>query len=607
MRTIKHRVVTSAPSLFRLTALTSALLATAPASAFQFQSGDLSGSFDTTVTAGLAWRVQDRDPDLIGRANGGTRNSVNNDNGDLNYDTGLYSSLIKVTHDLELNYGIFGAFFRGYYFYDFENEDGDRERLPLSDDALDRVGSDVRLLDAYVSGSFELGDKPLNLRIGNQVVSWGESTFIPNGINTINPVDVSALRSPGAELREAFVPVNMVWGSLGLSNNVSVEAFYQLDWESVIIDPAGTYFSTNDFASDGGDTVYLGFGAVPDTITNPLTGELMPMPAGLGLNSPVGVAVPRSADRLPNNDGQYGLALRMFVPELNDTELGFYYMNYHSRLPVISARTGTLTGLLSGDYAASASYFVEYPEDIKLLGASFNTSLGDSGISLQGEVSHRLDVPLQVDDVELLYAALSAIPGSTGAFLGATNQLGAYTFGQEISGYRSLDVTQAQLTATKAFGPTFGADQWVFVTEVGMTQVHDMPKRNELRFDGPGTYTSGNSIFTLAGVQPATESSAGFPDDFSMGYRMLARFDYSNVIGAINLSPRIAFAHDVVGTTPLPLGNFIQDRKALTLGLGATYLDTWSADISYTRYFDAEDYNLIHDRDFIALNIKWSK
>ena len=34
------------------------------------------------------------------------------------------------------------------------------------------------------------------------MINWGESTFIQGGINAINPVDVSALRVPGAELRD---------------------------------------------------------------------------------------------------------------------------------------------------------------------------------------------------------------------------------------------------------------------------------------------------------------------------------------------------------------------------------------------------------------------
>jgi hypothetical protein len=312
--------------------------------------------------------------------------------------------------------------------------------------------------------------------------------------------------------------------------------------------------------------------------------------------------VPRGADRLPDDGGQYGLAVRLFVPEWNNSEFGFYHVNYHSRLPVINAVTGSLSGVLAGDYASSARYFIDYPEDIKLYGVSFNTSLGNTGVSLQGEIAHRTDVPLQVDDVELLIAALSPLNPA----LGALTQVGSYGFGSEITGYRRLNVTQAQMTATKVFGPGLGADQAILLGEFGVTKVHDMPGKSELRFEGPGTYASGNPFAALAGVQPYHQTR-GFPDDLSMGYRVLGRLDYNNVFSGINLSPRLAFAHDLVGTTPAPLGNFIEDRKAVTLGITGTYLNTWSADLSYTRYFGAEDFNLVHDRDFIALNVKWSK
>jgi hypothetical protein len=398
----------------------------------------------------------------------------------------------------------------------------------------------------------------------------------------------------------------MLWGNLGLTQNLSLEGFYQLDWQAVTPDPSGTYFSTNDFATAGGDTVYLGFGRVPDTVINPLTGKRIPLPAGTGLGGTAvggpGVAVPRSRDRVPGNGGQYGIALRWFLPQWQDTELGFYYLNYHSRLPVVSATTGSLAGLVGGDYAASARYYVEYPKDIQLYGFSFNTDLSTTGVSLQGEISHRRGVPLQVDDVELLFAALSPINPA----LGALSQLGGYGFNTDIPGYRRLNVTQAQVTATKAFGPMFGADQWILVGEVGMTQVHDMPSKSVLRFDGPGTTTSGNPLATAAGLQPVTQTH-GFADSFSMGYRVRARFDYNNAVGAVTLSPHVGFADDINGTTPLPLGNFIEGRKAFTLGIGANYQNTWSADLSYTTYFGAKEFNLTHDRDFVALSVTWSK
>ena len=40
-----------------------------------------------------------------------------------------------------------------------------------------------------------------------------------------------------------------------------------------------------------------------------------------------------------------------------------------------------------------------YPEDIKLYGFSFNTTIGTTAVS--GEMSYRQDEPIQIDDTEL--------------------------------------------------------------------------------------------------------------------------------------------------------------------------------------------------------------
>jgi hypothetical protein len=299
------------------------------------------------------------------------------------------------------------------------------------------------------------------------------------------------------------------------------------------------------------------------------------------------------------------------------TELGFYYLNYHSRLPVIMARTGSLEGFLFGNYARSAEYFLTYPEDIGLYGISFNAQLGRSGIALQGEVTRKTDLPLQVDDVELLYAALSPLRllpplpvlapvRAVGGLLASTNQLGPFGFDEEISGFRRFDTTQAQVTATKIFSRTLGADQFVIIGEVGWGKVHDLPDPSELRLEAPGTYTSGNPVHQLAGVQPGTEPTSAFPTDTAWGYVLAGRLEYANAIGAVNLAPRFSWAHDVDGISPGPGGNFLDGRKALTVGLGFQYQINWEWDLSYTRYTGAGRYNLINDRDFLAANVKYS-
>jgi len=314
-----------------------------PASAFLFEQGELQGSLDTTISHGLKWRVEGRDKDIIGLTNGGNAYSVNGDNGNLNYGTGLVSNVSKITSDLELNFKNFGAFVRGSAFYDFQMENGSREKIKLSDDAMDLVGSDARILDAYLSGNFDVGEMPLDIRVGDQVVSWGEGTFFMGGINTINPIDVSAIRLPGAELREALVPEGLVYGSIGITDNATIEGLYLYDWDNTDIDPPGSYFGTTDVAGEGGEKVMLAFGSISDEGTN-----LGP----LGFD-PNFLAVPRGATEKADNTGQYGFAFRYFAEKLNDTEFGFYYVNYHSRLPLLSLQTGTAAGVAGSSSAAA--------------------------------------------------------------------------------------------------------------------------------------------------------------------------------------------------------------------------------------------------------------
>jgi hypothetical protein len=624
----------------------------------------------------MSWRVADRDKDIIGLANGGRAYSVNGDDGNLNYDDDkLVSQVGKITSDLELRYKDYGLFVRGSAFYDYENKDRDRERTDLSDDALDLVGSDADILDAYVWWNFDIGEVLGQIRLGDQVLSWGESTFIQNSINTINPIDVNKFRLPGSELKEALVPVGMVSGSLSPNEFVSFEGFYQYDWEKTEIDPSGSYWSTQDIVGDGGRKVMLAFGDISDLGTD--FSSLGPLRAFFGLdefeNDFLGVL--RSGDEKPSDDGQYGLAMRVVVPQLNDTEFGFYFINYHSRVPVINGRTGTAAGVAAAQadwttaatpsaalggatplqalaasglgasgatstvagialdkYSQTANYFLEYPEDIKLFGFSFNTQLSSIGMALQGEISHRKDVPVQIDDVELLLAALTPVsatvfadlssiggPGFVPPYLQYTdNQVGGYAPDQVVKGYEELDISQVQMTATQLFGPTFGADQFAVIGEIGVTHVHDMPSKRKLRFESPGTYTTGNPTQAIApGLDPtkplggahsgkAAEPSGAFADETSWGYRIRARMDFNNAIGAVTLSPRIAWSHDVDGNSPGPGGNFIEDRKAISFGLNADYLKTWSADISYTDFFGAGRYNLLNDRDLVAFNIKYS-
>ena len=581
---------------------------------------------NTTLSYGIGWRAQDRDDDLIGKAQFNPaislaglgspaqnaavgRYSVNSDDGDLAYDQwDPISNAVSAVVELSLNYGYnWGGFIRGTTFYDFENVD----RENLSQAAQNRVGTQGRILDAFIFHNFTIGEQQGTIRVGRQVVSWGESTFIQGGINSINPIDVSKLRLAGSELKSAFLPVNMIWTSYNFTNNFSAEAFYLLDFQKTDPDPFGSYFSTNDFAVIGGRYVMLNFGTVPQPVINT---DLFASVCG-GRNydqSDTGLppslvaagcsaAFPRGETRYAQDSGQGGIALRYLAESLNNTEFGFYAMNYHSRVPLISGISVVTSAPNSG------SYFTEYPENIHLYGVSFNTLLESSGIALQGELSYRPNQPFQIDDVEVLFAGLSPLNDIIPQpYLRFGSQLGNFEAGQEIKGYERHKASQLQFTATKVFGPGnwLGSDQIALVGEVGFVDV-DLP--NNLRFQGDGTDTGGGGdVNSGVGRNPITQVG-GFPTDFSWGYRLAARANYDNAWGtAFSLNPRIAFQQDVNGTTPGPGGSFLEGRKAVTVGVEANYLSKWSFDIAYTSYFGGGDFNLINDRDFVQIAARYS-
>ena len=636
MKTSNQRPVNQRVQPQRLLART--LLATAlsgciagTAFAYKYENGDFSVNVDTTLSYGVSVRVEERDPNLIGKcnlspcqgflANGTTpvipisglpnalqrsapgRFSVNGDDGNLNYDKGQpFANTAKITQEFGFNYGAdFGGLVRWTGFYDFENQNRD----DLTEIAKTKVGKDVVLLDAFVFYNFGMADYDASIRLGRQVVSWGESTFLQNGINVVNPIDLSKLRIAGAELKEAFLPIDMVWGSISFNENLSMEALYMLEFEQTEPEPTGTYFSTNDFGSLGARYVMLGFGTTDEPINFDACFRPGAVnPRDLGAVAACGTAVPRLEDRYPSDLGQYGVAFRYFAPDLNNTEFGLFYLNYHSRLPFASGIA------VSNSAANSARYFIEYPSSIHLYGLSFNTTLEESGVAIQGELSYRPNQPYQIDDVELLFAALSPLNAILAApFNRFYSQYGDLRPGAPVPGWARHEVSQLQFTTTKVFGPEnfIAADQISAVAEFGFTKVWDLPDPGILRYNGDGTDLGGGPDFLSGNSRNPQTQVGGFATPFSWGYRLAARADYNNFAGsAFTLSPRFAFNHDVKGTTPGPGGNFVEDRKSLTLGVEANYLNQWSADLSYTRFYGAGIFNLLSDRDFVAVSAKYA-
>jgi len=695
----------------------SALLAlsatSAQAATFSFD--DVEVVFDSTFSYGASWRAEDRNWDTISKVNHPRFDwtgysafsnpiytgsqiwsqpgaySSNGDAGNLNYDRGdMFSEVFRGTHELSIAKDDIGFFGRFTYFYDSALMDDDGAYTnPLSgnkvdacadDDARDLACRDIRLLDAYVYGNFALNDgaNPLSIRVGNQVLSWGESTFIPHGIN-ITPVDVGVLRSPGADLKEAFIPVGMAWASLGLTENMTAEVFYQYEWKNSYLPVPGSYFSTNDFAGEGGygQNIQLGFAGNPDIDLDFLVSEMnlisQNAPALLAaLTTPGSTAAQRAAavnamlaystkvtlrpqgsagEIEPEDGGQYGIKLEYFSPELNDTEFAFYHMNYHSRTPLISgiasdfrvgvdangqplgviqslaylaANQGNITKDNIKELDVFSKGLIQYPEDIKLYGFSFNTTV--DGTSVAGELSYRQDEPLQIDDVEILYSGMPEQLANAGLRpeLEGISQLGRYDGnkvgpGEFAQGFILSDTTQAQITVTHLFGPMWIADNFTMLAEVGGIKINDMPDPSVLRLNGPNTDRSGGPLLGTInggplvnkdGVHTALSNGAEtnpFPTASAWGYRLLAKADFNDVFAGVNMSHRVVFSHDVNGITPDPLFMFSKDKKSVGYTVAFDYLNRWSSEFSYNAFWGGVGTtNNTADRDFVSFNIKYS-
>ena len=305
--------------------------------------------------------------------------SINTDDARLSFDKGdAVTAPFKITSDIELNSGPFQGFFRVKAFYDavLMDENNFNRGGDFTDDGEELAGASIDLLDAFVAYDFDVANRPVTIRAGKQVINWGEATFIPGGNSAFNPIDVPAIRRPGAEIKEALLPVEALYGSIALSDTISLEA-YVGGWDRYRLDVGGTFLSFSDSAEKGNnsgnpaDLFYIGgsptsgsqwvcdVGALATAY--PAAGALAagvnaawsknPCDSGVAsadalVNYTTGQAEQErfaidptdGIDRLADDDGDdaMGLALRWYAENLNSTEFGFYYQKMDSRLPYVS-------------------------------------------------------------------------------------------------------------------------------------------------------------------------------------------------------------------------------------------------------------------------------
>ena len=604
---------------------------------------------------------------------------------------------------------------------------GKRVREKRTDgEVLAQTGTNLQYLDSYFYGKLPLPwgeDKKLSFKIGRQTVNWGESTtLVINSINQANPVNANNFNRVGNQVEEDFVPVNMIDLSFEPLENTTVEAFYQLEWKPVEIAAPGSYFSDVDLGSNNaGKTINVSFGQ--NAYDPQSVGSLQYNPLALLTNTTT--TAQRLPDREARTSGQFGVKLDYYADWLNNgTDLSAYFMRYNSRLPYASfysadascaraagnTRHNDATDLVSflldcpgipllhpADPSKSTSsilgldsakLLLEYPNGINLIGLSFNTTVGSW--SIQGEVAYRPDLPLQVDQQDLYFAAVGptlsncskastgcagtllggvgygengsvrgygrsdfvdssgrvpysdtlqvvagAIPGVARAFPNFIIPYRGGVIGQNppnsyIQGFERFQVYQFNLGTTRVLGATdnpFGADQVLFIGELGATYVPYLPSLDRLQLEAPGTNYAASAgadgsgangsrmacsnapdcSFGADGLRfnPHQQDPTGYPDKISWGYRLIGIFKYENVLPGIGLQPTIYYAQDVQGTAPGPGGNFVAGRKQVNTLVETRYKQALSFDVGYTWYWGGGVYNTLSDRDFAQFFVKY--
>lgn len=511
------------------------------ASAFQFNFDDseYKGYWDNTVKYSSAFRVHDQKSKLI--------SDPNADDGDRNFNKGLISNRFDLFSELGMSYQDFGFRLSGAAWYDDvynkSNDNGSPATVNhngpydhFSSETKDLAGHKAELLDAFVYGKGDIGGHQASFRLGKHTLLWGQSLFFPtNGIAYGQaPIDVvKALSVPNTKAAELFMPVNQLSTQFQFTDTVSMAMFYQLDWEKTRLPPVGSYFSTADIIGEGNEKIIVGQDAfIGDSQGN--------------------ISLYRGKSRDPSKSGQYGVALKI---QPGDVEYGFYALRFNNRLPQIYAYQGKSFLQQPGQVGEFSEV---YSEGVKMLGASFSTSVGEANIA--GEVSTRFDMPLRKNGPVFVDVN--------------DNSRDRHAEGRTV---------HAQLSTIYLVPRT---PLWESATLVGELAWHRLTSvtKNKEQFD--------SSDFTNSAT----------------GLRFVLEPSYFQVAPGLDLFVPIGAGY-THGKSPVDpaFNNYNADGGGdMSVGLRAVYDNTWNGLLNYTHFYGSGSAttNAYRDRDFISISIQ---
>lgn len=340
------------------------------ANAATFTYGDTTITLNTTLSYSLGVRTAPVNSTLASALNG--------NDGDLNFRSGIMENRVSALEELDIKDGDYGLHASGEAYLDavylqhnknnspntFNSVNIGRQSFPSGTVATD--GRRIEGLAAYVFGSenFNDGNDNLSWRVGRQTISWGQSLFFPDGISGgQQPVDVySANALPDPKLETIFLPTAAASVAYQAGSALTVQGYWQFEYEADQLTGTGSYFSTNDFVGPGGQRILL----TP--------------------NNQGGVGLYHGHDLKPNGLDQFGLAM---TAQLGDWDAGLYFVRFDAKTPSLYVYPGAATSQPNG----VGKYALVYGKGINLVGASFSTLVG-SVTNLAGEISLRNNQPL---------------------------------------------------------------------------------------------------------------------------------------------------------------------------------------------------------------------
>ena len=350
------------------------LLGAAPARALNLYDGSNYGNnLEINLTTTVSWTG-------AVRVNGESA-VLRSEDGDNNFAHGLFSDLFSAVPVLDIRDGDFGAHVSGQFYintpYLGTNQNDEpgysgaiytHKQTDFTSATRNVDGENAQLLDAFVFGQHSFDDgQSLQVKIGRSVLFWGQSLFeasdsISAGQAPVNVVSAQNLVNP--EAQQVFMPVGQAIVTYQPVSGITIQGYYQFEWEHDYLQGEGAYFDTNNLVDKGGS--YLNFGAY-------------------GLS--------RAKDIDPEHqNGQFGLS---YQQEVGNVDLGAYVLRFDAKSPELGIFGPGALGQIGNPAAHATSigtYQVAYARDIWLQGASFSTNVGPANVA--GEFSVREHQPL---------------------------------------------------------------------------------------------------------------------------------------------------------------------------------------------------------------------